>query len=102
MNDAQHSFSIPLVVAVTGHRDLVAAEVPQIRQRVQDLLKSLAAQYPDRRLRVMSPLAEGADQLVAEVALDLGLELTVPLPMPKHLYAGLRDSRCPRAVRVTL
>jgi len=95
MNDAQQSFAIPLVVAVTGHRDLVEAEVPQIRQRAQDLLKSLAAQYPDRRLRVMSPLAEGADQLVAEVALDLGIELTVPLPMPKHLY--LQDFDTPEA-----
>ena len=34
----------------------------------------------------MSPLAEGADQLVAEVALELGMPLTVPLPMPKRLY----------------
>lgn len=92
---APRTFAIPLVVAVTGHRDLVEAEVPQIRQRVQDLLKSLAAQYPDRRLRVMSPLAEGADQLVAEVALDLGIELTVPLPMPRHLY--LQDFKTPDA-----
>ncbi len=95
MKDMHQSFAIPLVVAVTGHRDLVGTEIPQIRQRVQDLLMNLAAQYPDRRLRVMSPLAEGADQLVAEVALDLGVELTVPLPMPKHLY--LQDFKTPDA-----
>ncbi|MGI9224160.1 MAG: hypothetical protein ACR2QX_06755 [Woeseiaceae bacterium] len=89
------TFAIPLVVAVTGHRDLVASEVPRIRQRVRELLDSLATQYPNRRLTVMSPLAEGADQLVAEVALELGIDLAVPLPMPKHLY--LQDFDTPES-----
>ncbi len=89
------SFAIPLVVAVTGHRDLLATEIPEIRQRVSDLLQGLANQYPDRRLTVMSPLAEGADQLVAEVAFELGIDLTVPLPMPKQLY--LQDFETPAA-----
>ena len=89
------TFAIPLVVAVTGHRDLVAAEVPRIRQRVRDLFESLSTQYPDRRLTVMSPLAEGADQLVAEVALELGIDLAVSLPMPKHLY--LQDFDTPES-----
>ena len=83
----QSSNALPLVVAVTGHRDLVAEEAPIIRQRVRLFLEDLAARYPDRQLSVMSPLAEGADQLVAEVALELGLQLTVPLPMNKALYA---------------
>ncbi|MDZ7769059.1 MAG: hypothetical protein U5K38_08270 [Woeseiaceae bacterium] len=79
-------FAMPLVVAVTGHRDLVASEVPEIRLRVRTLLEKLAMQFPSRRLTVMSALAEGADQLVAEVALDLGADLTVTLPMPRELY----------------
>ncbi len=76
----------PLVVAVTGHRDLLASEVPDIRVRVKDLMIWLREQYPERRLSIMSSLAEGADRLVAEVALDLHIELTVPLPMRKDLY----------------
>jgi len=91
----RNSLAIPLVVAVTGHRDLIASEAPGIRQLVVDLLKGLAHQYPDRRLSVMSPLAEGADQLVAEVALELGIALTVPLPMPKHIY--LKDFETPES-----
>ena len=78
--------ALPLVIAVTGHRDLVAAEVPAIRQKVDALLDDLARRYPDRRLSVMSSLAEGADQLVAEVALERGVRLVVPLPMRKDLY----------------
>jgi len=92
---ARNSLAIPLVVAVTGHRDLVASEVPEIRRLVIEMLKGLAKQYPDRRLTVMSPLAEGADQLVAEVALELGIDLTVPLPLPKQLY--LQDFQTPES-----
>jgi hypothetical protein len=72
--------AIPLVVAVTGHRDLVPGEVPDIQDRVRALIEDLRQKYPDRRLRVMSPLAEGADRLVAQIALDLDVELIVPLP----------------------
>lgn len=34
----------------------------------------------------MSPLAEGADQLVAEEALQLGIPVIVPMPMARNLY----------------
>ena len=78
--------AIPLVIAVTGHRDLVPEEIPGIRERVRNLLADLAKRYPERRLRVMSPLAEGADRLVAREALALGVELIVPLPMPRESY----------------
>ena len=44
--------AIPLVIAVTGHRDLVPDEVPGIRERVRELLTDLRKRYPERRLRV--------------------------------------------------
>ena len=50
------------------------------------MLGELREQHPDRRLRVMSALAEGADRLVAEVAVEMDVELIVPLPMPKAVY----------------
>lgn len=80
-------YSAPLVVGVTGHRDLVPAEVPGIRARVREFLTHLNGEYPDRDLVVLTPLAEGADRLVAEEALALGLPVTVALPMPRALYA---------------
>lgn len=83
---APRGAALPLVIAATGHRDLVGAEVPAIRHRVCELFRALSEGYPDRRLQVMSSLAEGADQLVAEIALEMGIELMVPLPMPKELY----------------
>lgn len=78
--------AVPFVVAVTGHRDLVAAELPLIRECVRACLQRLRSDYPGRIVSVMSALAEGADRLVAEVAIELGLPLTVVLPMPRAMY----------------
>ncbi len=62
--------AIPLIVGVTGHRDLVVDDIPQIKAMVREALRSLKSQYPQTPLVLLSPLAEGADQLVAEVALE--------------------------------
>jgi hypothetical protein len=80
------SYAVPLVVAVTGHRDLVPAEIPQLRAQVRDCLVNLRNAYPGRIIAVMSALAEGADRLVAAEALALGMPLTVVLPMPREMY----------------
>ncbi len=105
----QNSFAIPLVVAVTGHRDLVSSETPAIRDRVQELFARLQQDYPERRLQVMSALAEGADQLVADVALQMDIELVVVLPMTKSSYrddflsaesTSRFDALCKRATKV--
>lgn len=85
----QVGFAVPLIVAVTGHRDLVAEEIPSIREQVSAFLTDLRDEYPDRGVSVMSALAEGADQLVATEALRLGIPLIVPLPMPRKQY--IRD-----------
>ncbi|MFU8876518.1 MAG: hypothetical protein ACNA7E_00130 [Wenzhouxiangellaceae bacterium] len=77
---------VPLVIGVTGHRDLVEEEIPGLRTRVRALLEQLRADYPDLPLVVMSPLAEGADRLVAEEARALGIPLSVPLPFPVSIY----------------
>jgi hypothetical protein len=82
----RRSYAIPLVVAVTGHRDLLAAEIPLIRSRVRDCLFALRYEYPSRIIVVMTALAEGADRLVAEEAIGLGLPLSVVLPMPRRQY----------------
>ena len=78
---------VPLVVAVTGHRDLIESELPSIRERVSAFMVDLERRYPDLPVVVMSGLAAGADSLVAEEALALGLKVIAALPMPRNLYA---------------
>lgn len=46
-------------------------------------------------LRIVSPLAEGADRIVAREALDLGYQLQCPMPFPQEEYEN--DFRDPRA-----
>jgi hypothetical protein len=82
----QTGYAIPLIVAVTGHRDLVPEEIPRIRELVSKFFKDARDEYPDRGVTVMTSLAEGADQLVAEEAVRLGVPLIVPLPMSRELY----------------
>jgi hypothetical protein len=84
---------VPLTIGVTGHRDLVASEIPRIEARVRDLFEDLRARFPDRPLRILSPLAEGADRLVARWRRPWR-PLTVPLPMPMAIYLEL----CRRSV----
>ena len=89
--------TVPLVVGVTGHRDLLPGEMPELRRRTRAFLQELQAQHPDLPLVVMSPLAEGADRMVAEEARALGIPLIVPLPFPVALYE--KDFRAPGSVQ---
>jgi len=75
-----------LVIGVTSHRDLVPEDLPHLRQVLTDAIGGLRAAFPELSLLLLSPLAEGGDQLAAEVALGMGARLFVPLPMPVDLY----------------
>ena len=77
---------VSLVVAVTGHRDLVPREVPRIRREVQSFFTDLRRRFPELPLLVITPVAEGADRLVAEVAAAEGIPLLLVLPMPRSIY----------------
>ena len=77
---------IPIVIGVTGHRDLLDAEIDEIRNETARLFQSLRNRFPDTPLRVMSSLAEGADRVVAQVALDHEIPVQAVLPMPAVHY----------------
>ena len=76
----------PLVIGVTSHRDLPPADTDAIRGCVRQVLQALGQAYPSLPLVVLSALAQGGDQLVAEEALRLGIRLIAPLPLPHDLY----------------
>lgn len=78
--------SVPLVIGVTSHRNIPAHEIEPIRQRVREFFGQLKREFPGLELVVLSSLAEGGDQLVAEEALAAGARLIAPLPLPRKLY----------------
>ena len=79
---------LPLVIGVTGHRDLRADARAAIAGQVREILLHFKTTYPGTPLVLLSPLAEGADRLVAEVALEAGIgaKLIAPLPMTREIY----------------
>ena len=75
----------PIVVGVTGHRDIVSEAEEAVRVAVHAVLEGLKAEFGDA-LHVMTALADGADQLVAEEAEKLGLKTIAVSPMPFATY----------------
>ena len=78
--------SIPIVVGVTGHRDLRAEDIPTLKQTVRTELQKLQAAYPHSPFVMLSSLAAGADTLCAEIGLELGMRLVCPLPFAESDY----------------
>jgi hypothetical protein len=92
-----------LSVGVTGHRlDTLSPEtIAALSKRIAAALKAIsetALQIHKRganlfssdepRFDFVSPLADGADQIAAEAALDLGYRLHAILPFPRAEYRG--------------
>ena len=75
-----------LTIGVTGHRDLLADEIPALKKIVREFFLQLMDSFPGLDLQLITPLAEGSDRLVADVAQELDIELIVPLPMLQAEY----------------
>jgi hypothetical protein len=85
------SYRVPLVVGITGHRDLRPEDIPVLEKHFEAILKRLQNDYQgstggDAPLVLVSALAEGADRLAARVALSVGATLVAALPMPSDEY----------------
>jgi len=78
---------------------LPEGSVPVLRERIRDVLQRIeesgrALRETERdcfagftpKLRFVSPIADGADQIAAEVALDLGWDLQAILPFERSAY----------------
>ncbi|MEO7256979.1 MAG: hypothetical protein ABIW18_03605 [Sphingomicrobium sp.] len=101
-----------LCVGVTGHRqDALPADcVPRLPGLLRDALELLTrsaaavrASADDcfaaaaTRLVFVSPLADGADQVAAEIALELGMSLQSVLPFARSEYRGQLGSEASAA-----
>jgi len=78
-----------LTIGVTGHRDIV--ENKQLKQDVIQFFSALATEYSTRKIKLLSPLADGADRFVADIFLDFqkqhkAWELIVPMPFSQERY----------------
>ena len=72
-----------MTIAVTGHRDVVIDET--LLLQLDDFFRKMSKKY--EHIILLSALADGADQCVAESALKYeNIDLKVPLPLRQELY----------------
>jgi len=77
----------PFVIGVSGHRDLDPDEAPRLNALIREFLLQLRQRLPDTNFQLLVGMAAGADLLVAQVALDVGLKVEALLPMPLAQYS---------------
>lgn len=101
---------VRLSLGVTGHRQANAAfaanlaGVERALAEVLDHIAAVVAATPEvlgagsvAPIRLHSILANGADQIAAEMALVRGWELVSPLPFGRHLYTAINAQPLTRA-----
>ncbi|NHX27764.1 hypothetical protein HA397_27870, partial [Escherichia coli] len=74
------------LVGITGHRDISIDDVDGASAKLRTLFKNVSDTFQHVPVRIATGLAEGADTLAAEVALELGLGVVAVLPMPRDHY----------------
>ena len=89
--------AVPLAIGVTSHRNIPAREEGAIRAHIREFFARLRREFPDLPLVVLSALAEGGDQWVAEEAIATGIRLVAPLPLARAQYALDFDDGAARA-----
>ncbi|HYB34053.1 MAG TPA: hypothetical protein VED45_11590 [Steroidobacteraceae bacterium] len=92
----------PFMVGVSGHRDLDPADLPRLRDAVTSFVRQLKKHLPDTELRLTVGMAEGADLLVAETAVALGVTVEAVLPMSIDHYAADFDAETLAHLRTLL
>jgi hypothetical protein len=91
MQDHRSEPRLPIRVGVTGHRTRGLVEagynpgvlkglVRRVLSNIKEVARQLSWQTGEPILQVISPLAEGADRIVAHEGLALGYELETALP----------------------
>jgi uncharacterized phage-like protein YoqJ len=78
-----------ITIGVTGHRDII--ETKELHEKVVALFTDISTKYPNYKIKLLSPLADGADRYVAKIFLELKKrypkwELIVPMPFHKKRY----------------
>ena len=77
---------IPVVIGVTGHRDIPLLDFDVLQKSSHKALREIEAHTPNSPHVLVSCIAEGADRIAANCALNLGWTLGVVLPAAVDVY----------------
>ncbi len=84
--DISNKRQIHLVIGITGHRDIFKEDKEELKNKIKGVFKELKEKFPETPLLLLTPLAEGADRIAAEAAIEENVNYVVVLPMPEDLY----------------
>lgn len=86
----QQNYKIPLVIGITGHRDILKNHTDILKNKIDEIFEHLIKKYPSTPIVFLTPLADGADRLAAEVALKDKykniITVSIPLPLDEKNY----------------
>ncbi len=89
---------IPIIIGVTGHRNLVAddklaikAQVIESLKEIQNFCKSRKKGKEDTPVIMLNAFAQSADMLCAEAAFELEIDVYAVLPCEKERYIDSFD-----------
>ena len=87
----QDDKKIPVVVGVTGHRNIVEEDKPAIKAQVIESLKEIQSLCKgkggaDTPVIMLNAFAQGSDMLCAEAAFELGIDVYAVLPCKLEKY----------------
>ena len=93
------SEKIPIVVGVTGHRNIVKEDKPAIKKLVREGLEKILSLRDEAKKKggedtpvvMLNAFAQGADMLCAEVAFEMGIPVYAVLPCPAEEYIASFD-----------
>jgi hypothetical protein len=86
MSDAAPNSGFVFTVGLTGHRDIHADAMADVGKALRAELEALKAQFSKLPVEIVTGLAEGADTLATEIALEIGMPVRAVLPMPRALF----------------
>ena len=88
-----------LVIGVIGHRNRpdLYVETDFVRNNLRKELDSLLKEHPDKTPVILTSLADGADSIAAEIAIEKGIPYIAILPLPFEAYRQDFDSNSDNA-----
>ena len=76
----------PLIIGVTGHRELCITELPYYREQIRNFL--IALLQINRNIVIYSSLTDGADRLIVQEGIQLNISFIAVLPLNISLYSN--------------
>ena len=81
----------PIIIGVTGHRNPHPDGAADLRAELDKTLRRFDRHYPNSPKMLATGLAQGADLLAAQCALDLGWQVIAVLALPVDEFLATFD-----------